>query len=142
MPADAVFQALTDFSDKRAAYFPNLSKGSYRLIEQTDKTAVVIEGAGTFRSRERYDWSTPGRIRSVVEESNVVAPGGITDVRVERRAGGCQVAVALEREYIGWRGKLILSSIYVNGRSRFFRRTYLRMLKNVQRERNKKGKRR
>jgi Polyketide cyclase / dehydrase and lipid transport len=139
--ADRVFDAMTDFSEKRTEYFPNLSKSHYQVVERRGDTAVVVEGTGPFSSREKYDWSTKGRIWSVIEESNVAAPGGITDVRIAERGSGCRVSVALDRDFIGWRGGVIVAGIYMNGGKRFFRRTYLRMLKNVQRDRRHARKR-
>jgi hypothetical protein len=137
LPADTVFDAMTDFSEKRTVYFPNLSRTTYRVLERSGDTATVLEGTGPFENRERYDWSTRGRIWSVIEESNVVAPGGMTDVRIEPRAPGCRVSVALDRDFVGWRGRVLQTSVFLNGGKRFFRRTYLRMLKNVQRERRR-----
>jgi len=136
LPRAVVFEAMTDFSEKRAEYFPNLSRKSYRVLESGDKSALVREGTGPFFTQERYDWSTDGRIWSVIEESNVVAPGGMTDVRItERSDGTCRVAVNLDREFVGWLGRLLQVSVGLNGGSRFFRKTYIRMLRNVQRSR-------
>ena len=75
LPRAVVFEAMTDFSEKRAEYFPNLSRKSYRVLESGDKSALVREGTGPFFTQERYDWSTDGRIWSVIEESNVGSAG-------------------------------------------------------------------
>jgi hypothetical protein len=134
IPSDIVFSALTDFSDKRRIYYP-ISRNRYRVLEQTKTTARVQEGTGPIFSQERYDWSTKGRIWSVIEDSNVAAPGGFTDVRVSSHpSGGSQVAVRMERDFQGWRGNLLYVSATLQGGSRFFRRALLRTLRHIQRE--------
>ncbi len=130
-----VLEALTDFSDRRPRYFSNLSAGTYSVLERGDAWARVREGTGPFFSVERYTWSPEGRIWSVIEDSNVSAPGGITDVRVSARAdGGSLVRVHMERDFRGLAGLFLLFSASLNGGSRFFRRTYVRVLRNIARE--------
>ncbi len=134
IPTDIVFAALTDFSDKRRLYYP-ISRNRYRVLEQTRTTARVQEGTGPILSQERYDWSTKGRIWSVIEESNVAAPGGFTDVRLSPHpSGGCQIAVRMERDFQGWRGRLLLVSATLQGGTRFFRKAFLRTLRHIQKE--------
>jgi hypothetical protein len=140
MPSGVVFEALTDFSEKRAQYFPNLSRGGFEVIEHKGDTALVREGTGPFFTKERYDWSTKWRVWSVIEESNVVSPGGMTDIRIsDRGAQWSRLDVKLDRQFVGFRGRIIQSFVFANGGSRFFKRTYIRMLKNVQRSRRKRG---
>ena len=132
--SEVVFDALTDFSEKRVQYFPNLSRANYAVIERDAKTALVREGTGPFFTTERYDWSTAGRIWSVIEESNVAMPGGMTDIRITTRSDGwCRLNVDIDRQFYGWKGTVIDAAVVLNGKKRFFRRTYIRMLKNVQR---------
>lgn len=135
IPSEAVFAAMTDFSDRRPAYYPNLSRKRYRVLDLKEHSARVQEGAGPFLTVERYEWSGRCRVWSVIEESNVFRPGGVSDVKIsDRRDGGSRLQVHLEREFHGWRGGVLQLSLAVNGRSGFFRRTYIKMLRNVARE--------
>lgn len=139
LPADVVRVALSDFSAKRFEYFPNLSRATFEVFELNDSTALVREGAGPFYSRLRYNWSAEGRIWSVVTESNVLAAGSLTDVRIEPRdRRSCRVSIHIENEYIGRVGSTLYAFIMLNGRTRFFRRLYLRTLKNVRRSRQRR----
>src|SRR5579884_2350741 len=118
-----VLEALTDFSDRRPRYFSNLSAGTYSVLERGDAWARVREGTGPFFSVERYTWSPEGRIWSVIEDSNVSA----------RADGGSLVRVHMERDFRGLAGLFLLFSASLNGGSRFFRRTYVRVLRNIAR---------
>ncbi|HZT96037.1 MAG TPA: hypothetical protein VFB34_04285 [Chloroflexota bacterium] len=123
VPADQLFAMLTDFSDSRPDYFPNLSRKTYQVLERHDGVAVVREGAGPFWTIERYDFSAPGRIWSVVQDSNVLAPGGMIDMRIKPQNGrGSTIEVNIERRFVGWRGGVMRFSIATRGGgTRFFR---------------------
>ena len=139
LPGDVVFKGLTDFSDQRVRYFPNLSRETYRVLDQTKTSATVIEGTGPFRTKERYDWSTKGRIWSVVVESSVLGPGSVTDIRVINNGSmACRVEGHLEREYVGSQGAVLAGLVFIQGRSRFYRKLYLRTLKNIQKASRRK----
>jgi hypothetical protein len=139
LPAKRVFEALTDFSEQRVRYFPNLSREMYQVLEQGADTALVVEGTGPIRTTERYHW-TDGRIWSVVVKSTVLAEGSMTDIRITPRGQmSCKVAGVVERQYIGIMGRLLATLLVINGRSWFFRRSYIKTLKNVQRAGRKKS---
>jgi len=132
LPANQVFDALSDFSDRRVTYFPNLSRSTYLVIERGKTSALVREGTGPFRTQERYDWSTPGRIWSVVTESTVLAPGSRTDIRIEPLGQrNCRLSFHIERHFIGRLGNIIYAFVLLNGGKRFFRHMYIRALKNI-----------
>ena len=113
--------------------FSELTAQTYQLLEQSSQGAFVREGTATFYNKERYDWSNPGEIVSVIEESNIVSPGSKTDMRITSLGSqGSRVEVHLNREFIGWRGRLINVGISMSGRTRFFRKIHVRMLRDVE----------
>lgn len=56
------------------------------------KWAEVTEGIPFSWSRERYDWSTPGRVVLDQLDSNVAFPGGRIAYTITDSSGGCTVA--------------------------------------------------
>lgn len=126
---EKVLAAATDFSEKRLVYWPTINKDQYRVIEAGETGALVREGTGPFYSQERYDWSTPGLVRSVVEESNILAPGCIWEYRVTPRDdGGSHVEVHVVRDFRGLRGALAWLGISLQGGRRYFEKSYQRTL--------------
>ena len=82
-PAD-IRAALTDFSDRRPALWPNLDPRFYQVHDLGENWADVTEGSsflGGIWERDRYDWSTPGVVRIDVVESNAFAPGSYWEYR-------------------------------------------------------------
>lgn len=100
LPPEGVAAALTDFSERRPKLWPNLDPAKYRVHERGDTWAVVTEGNHRPHvwSRERYDWSSPGRISWMVEESNFCAPGsGVVASLTPGTGGGTHVVIDWER---------------------------------------------
>ena len=101
-PPERVLAALTDFSGRRPDYWPALSRRQYQVLDKGDKTALVREGTAMGWAVERYDWSEPGVVRSILMESNLARPGTEWVMRVtESPGGGSHVDVHLERDYKG-----------------------------------------
>lgn len=73
---EGVLAAYTDFSARRPSLWPNLDPAKYQVHELGETNAVVTEGnrRPDFWARERYDWSSPGRVEWTVEESNSFSP--------------------------------------------------------------------
>jgi hypothetical protein len=74
---EQVVAALTAFTDRRPDIWESLSRDVFHVYSVGDTTADVREGNKLPKiwARERYDWSTPGRIRWEVTESNFCDPG-------------------------------------------------------------------
>lgn len=140
IPPTEVFRAMTDFSEKRTRYFPNLSRAGFKVLELTENSARVEEGTGPFVTEEHYRWTAPNRIWSVVERSNVFVPGGLTDIHIDERSdGGTHVTFHIERQFrTSGLGGLLRLSLAMNGRG-YFRKPYTRMLRNVIHESRKPG---
>jgi hypothetical protein len=114
---EVVFAALTDFSDRRMELWPDLS-GSYNLIEWGDTWARVREATDSLGIWviERYDWSQPGQVIAVSEDSNVVQPGGEWRTALSPTAnGGTRLDVTMNRKARGWRGYLLHAVIQATG---------------------------
>lgn len=115
--------ALTDFSDRRPALWPNLDTKFYKLHDRGDTWAVVTEGTEVFGgvwARERYDWSEPGRVVLRVVESPHFRPGTTIEYTVTPRSGGgCHVEVVSTRIAISWQGRVIGWILRIIGTRRF-----------------------
>lgn len=100
LPPKGVISALTDFSERRPMWWPNLDPDKFRVHEFGDTHTVVTEGnrRPNVWARERYDWSTPGRVSWTVEESNFCKPGsGIAATISEASNGGSHVIIDWQR---------------------------------------------
>jgi hypothetical protein len=72
---------------------------------------------GGIWARERYDWSVPGIVTGIVQESNVFQPGGIWEIRVQPvAAGGSRIELTRDRRGKGLKGKTIEGMLSVAGR--------------------------
>jgi hypothetical protein len=110
IPPERFIAALTDFSDRRAALWPNLDTRFFEVHERGDTWAEVTEGTdilGGVWARERYDWSEPGRVVLRVVESAHFRSGTTIEYTVTPRDGGCHVEVVSTRLPTSWPGRLI-----------------------------------
>jgi hypothetical protein len=111
LPAAAVLDAATDFSERRPRLWPNIDPRAYRVHSLAAGRAEVTEGSATLGgvwARESYDWSPPGTVRATVQDSNVFQPGGTWELRATPQpGGGCRIEVAVRRQAKGPRGRLI-----------------------------------
>jgi len=122
LAAAGFIRALTDFSDRRPALWPDLSARLFRLHELGGTWAVVTEGSeflGDISARERYDWSTPGLVRLTLEDSVDFVPGSVIEYHVTDRPGGCHVAVDFQRIARSPRGRLVGVLVQLAGARRF-----------------------
>jgi hypothetical protein len=121
--AERFIGALTDFSDRRPELWPGLDAKFYRLFDRGETWAEVQEGTdvlGGVWARERYDWSTPGRVTLTLLESPDFRPGTLIAYRVTDRSGaGCHVAVDLHRIGASPRGRLVGAVLQLTGVRRF-----------------------
>jgi len=105
---ESILRATVDFSDRRPEIWPNISRKVYRVHELGDGWADVTEGSkgGTW-ARERYEWSNPGIVRAMVQDSNIFQPGGIWELRVlPKEGGGSRIEVLYHRQARGLKGHL------------------------------------
>jgi hypothetical protein len=127
----AVVEALTDFSPLRVARWPELDASHFEVLELGNTHALVREGTARYGIWviERYDWDTPGVIRAVSQESNVVYPGGLWQTTVsDRPGGGSRVDVIMDRRGRGLRGRSLHALLQVAGPT-ILGRSLRRMLK-------------
>ena len=121
--AERFIAALTDFSSRRPALWPNLSPAYFKVNELGDTWADVQEGTdllGGVWARERYDWSQPGRVTLTLIESPSFRPGTVTDYRVTaREGGGCHVSVDFQRIATSLTGRIVGAMVQLGGRRRF-----------------------
>ena len=132
MSPEKVLAGVTDFSERRPDHWPAISGEQYRVHELGPTSAHVREGTGPMWTDERYDWSDPGRIHSVIQQSNLFFPGGVWECRITPgAAGGSHVEVHMERDYKGVMGALGSIYITVRGGANLFRTDFLSMLDSV-----------
>jgi hypothetical protein len=120
-----VIGALTDFSEKRAALWPNIDRAYYQVHDVGRTSAEVTEGSRGIWERTRYDWSKPGIVRIEVQDSNAFRPGSWWTYTVEARPeGGSHVHLEFDRKARNLRG-LALSGLLTIAGKRIFN-TFLR----------------
>ncbi|MGH3115827.1 MAG: hypothetical protein ACRDQ2_01675 [Gaiellales bacterium] len=98
-PPEAVRAALLDFSERRPERWPGLPRDQYEVYEIGETWAEIREGyRGPIWWRERYDWSTPGRVEWTALDSGFGALGSRVVVDIEAVAdGGSAVHVTWDR---------------------------------------------
>jgi hypothetical protein len=119
LPPGEILLAVRDFSDRRPELWPAISRHLYAVHAVGDAWADVTEGSDVFGgiwAREHYDWSTPGLIRGVVQDSNVFKPGGIWEMRVRQEKGGSQIEIVNDRQGRNLKGRIIRGILKVMGR--------------------------
>jgi hypothetical protein len=121
--AQRFIAALTDFSERRPAVWPNLDTRYFELHELGDRWAEVTEGTdvlGGVWAREHYDWSHPGLVRLRLVHAVDFRPGTEIDYRITSRPdGGCHVAVEFRRIAASPRGLLVGIGVQLTGTRRF-----------------------
>ena len=120
IPPAEVLAAAVDFSDRRPDLWPTIERRVYWVHARGDTWAEVTEGSrflGTIWARERYDWSTPGRVRATVLDSNVFRPGGTWELAAAGRDGSTKVTVTSRRRARGTRGRILGTLLTLAGPS-------------------------
>lgn len=121
-----VIGAFTDFTPRRTEIWAGtLDLAKYEVIELGDNRALVREGSTSpsIWALERYDWSVPGTVRWVTEESNFSAPGGSVELVIEPNGSGSTVTGTWLRSPKGAKGALILTMGRLMG-ARMFPKAY------------------
>ena len=111
VPAERVFAALTDFSERRPEIWPDLDPAAYRVQEMNETSALVREGQRSPKlwALEEYDWSTSGTVTWTARESNFCAPGSFMSARVEPASdGSSRMHVTWNRSGVGLKGRMIV----------------------------------
>ena len=123
LPPERFVHALTDFGPDRSRWWGNSSDGLLVVHERGDTWADVTEGtaASGIWQRYRYDWSTPGRVRLEVLDSNTFGPGSSWTYDVSGTEDRAHVELTIVRVPIGLRGRIFDVLLTVIG-STYFRR--------------------
>jgi hypothetical protein len=115
LPPERVVAALTDFSERRTDIWPGLSSEYYEVYSVGDTWAEVREGnVKPFRTwaKERYDWSTPGKVTWTVNESNFCKPGSSVSADITPvEGGGSHVHITWERFPSNMKGRFAAAVI-------------------------------
>lgn len=116
---DQVVAALTDFSERRTSIWEGtLDPDKYEVYEVKDTSARVREGSKRpdVWAVELYDWSQPGRVSWVAEESNFCKPGSGIEVDIsEGASGGSHLDLTWHREPSNMKGWMIITPMKVVG---------------------------
>lgn len=114
-----VIDALLDFTPRRPRLWPSLDAKYYAVHHIGETSAEVTEGnigRPKLWSRERYDWSVPGRVEWRAVESNFCVPGGGVVVQVTpREGGGSHLVMEWERQAKNWRGHFATFVVRIGG---------------------------
>jgi hypothetical protein len=120
---ERVLHALTDFSPKRLELWPNIDRDCYKVEDVGDTSADVTEGSSSFWGvweRSHYDWSRPGQVRLLVEDSNAFQPGSYWTYEVTPRpGGGSHVHMEFDRRPRNIKGQLVSALLSVAGKAVF-----------------------
>lgn len=110
LPAEGVLSAARDFSDHRAALWPDVHLEHFKVHELGRTHAEVTEGnpwpIGLVWERLRYDWSTPGAVKGVVIDSNLFYPGSTWELHATPTPDGTRVEIVAVRNLRPVRGWL------------------------------------
>jgi hypothetical protein len=102
LPPASVVAALVDFGPDRPRIWTETTHPKvFRVHEVGSTWAVVTEGVPSAWSRERYDWSVPGRVSLTQLDSNVAHPGGTITYTITPAAIGSHVTCDRVRTYVG-----------------------------------------
>ncbi len=111
LPPVRVLEAARDFSERRAAMWPDVHVEHLQLHEAGETFAEVTEGnpwpIGYVWERLRYDWSEPGSVKGTVVDSNIFKPGSTWEIRATPANGGSRVEVIGVRHLRGFKGRLL-----------------------------------
>jgi hypothetical protein len=118
LPPERILAALTDFSDRRPAVWPNIDHAHFRVHGQGPGWADVTEGNVLAWERNSYQWNgAAGEVTVTAVESDTWAPGSQWRYRLQPTAsGGTQVDVTVVRTGRGPRGLVIGALITWFGR--------------------------
>jgi Polyketide cyclase / dehydrase and lipid transport len=120
VPAERVFAAATDFTERRPEWWPNISREFWQVHDHGPNWAVATEGSPAVWARERYEWSDD-RVVGTTQDSNVFRPGGTWTLTAEPRDGaGSNIRVVLDRRFKG-KGWLFYPAVALFGRRMFKR---------------------
>ncbi len=106
-----VLEAACDFSERRAELWPDVHVEHLQIHEMGETFAEVTEGnpwpIGYVWERLHYDWSTPGRVKGTVVNSNIFKPGSTWEIRATPSSTGSRVEVIAVRHLRGFKGRLL-----------------------------------
>lgn len=111
LPADVVFAAATDFTERRAKLWRDVHTQHLTVHALEGNRADVTEGnrwplLGVVWERLDYDWSSGHTLAGTVTDSNLFHPGSTWNLRVTADGDGCRVEVDATRRLKG-RGRLL-----------------------------------
>ena len=141
LPPDRVLAAAYDFSATRPDIWKNVKPDMYTVHSLGETTADVTEGgrAGPLVAWERcdYDWSTPGRVKATVTDSNVYTSGEssweMSAIPIEN---GSRVTMTWVRGFKGNPTARFLSVLYRVGGKRIFTPDAKKVITNIEESSN------
>jgi hypothetical protein len=102
LPPASVVAALVEFGPDRPRIWNETTHPKvFRVHEVGPTWAIVTEGVPSAWSRERYDWSTAGRVSLGQLDSNVALPGGTITYTITPAGSGSRVTCDRIRSYRG-----------------------------------------
>jgi hypothetical protein len=124
---------LTDFGPGRGEIFGNSTDDYLKVHDQSPGHADVTEGSNGIWERLAYDWTDPHHIVLKTTESNLWGPGsGHEYTLTERPDGKTDIAVVVDREGMGLKGKALGLLLTVGGKS-ILGKTFEKTLRAIER---------
>jgi len=135
---DRVIAGAYDFSPRRPEVWSNVAPDLYTVHDVRETTADVTEGGrlGPLVAWERcdYDWSTPGRVKATVTDSNVYTTGESSwEMRATPTTNGSRVEMTWIRGFKRNPTARFLSLGYRLGGRRLFTPDAKKFLANLER---------
>jgi Polyketide cyclase / dehydrase and lipid transport len=122
LPPQVVLDAATEFSQERLELWPTIDPAVYAVEAVEGQVAIVREGSdvlGGIWAKEKYDWSEPGVVRAIVQESNVFRSGGTWELHARSAdGGGSHLELVWNRTGKGVKGRFLVLVMRLAGRQR------------------------
>lgn len=100
LPPEEVTRALVDFGPERGRIWAETSHPQVYAVHRVGTDwAEVTEGVPFSWSRERYNWSVPGRVVLEQLASNVAVPGGRIEYTITPTASGSLIECDRRRRF-------------------------------------------
>lgn len=127
-------EAATDFSERRPALWPLITRKTYRVYSTGDREAEVDEGTRPTHHRVKYTW-TDDTVRGETIDASGVTAGSLWEMKVRPRdGGGSFVDLHMEMTFKGLMGFMGQMRTSMGGGARVFQNWFMRTIRILEAE--------